>query len=240
VSLNVGAGSLTSDATIGLTAVSRQGLAALLPVGWTPVATVDIAPYGVTFATPATLTVPLPLQLPANTPLTLVQFDQAARVWRAVSAAAAIPQSTTALTATMSSSGQFAWVLADTLPLAPPPGVPGEPLVGVAASLIPVTAAAVVDPQPRIIFYQPGVKSDVRGRLTTTQPLSSGTLARTRMLEPYQFFSGAQMQHDPTTQDVVLYQVPGSGGTSLVAEEGRGVPAIVEMIVHTRLDCVLG
>src|SRR3712207_5164458 len=26
----------------------------------------------------------------------------------------------------------------------------------------------------------------------------------------------------------------------LVGEEGRGVPTIIEMVIHTRLDCVLG
>jgi putative acyl-CoA dehydrogenase len=34
-------------------------------------------------------------------------------------------------------------------------------------------------------------------------------------------------------------RLDGARGT-LVGEEGRGVPAIIEMVVHTRLDCVLG
>jgi PKD repeat protein len=216
VMLEVAPGSLAADASLSLTPVSRQGLAGLLPVGWTPIAAIDIAPHGVLFALPASLKVPLPLRLPADTPLTIARWDDSARVWRAA-AQTTVAQSATTLAASIESTGQFAWLLADVVPLAPPSPIVGDPVPGVDAALVPATAAAIVDPQPRIIFYKPGVKSDVRGRVTTTTPLSSGAIARTRILESYDFFSGAHMQLDPTLEDVVLFQVPGTGGTTLVA-----------------------
>src|SRR5207247_1617538 len=88
-----------------------------------------------------------------------------------------------ALAGTIDITSQYAWIVADAIPAAPPQPAPGELLAGVAAALIPADATAVVNPQPRILFYKPGVKSDVRGTVTLGAPLSSGTIVRSRIIE---------------------------------------------------------
>src|SRR5439155_675633 len=51
--LGVPAGALDADQSLRLTVVSPQGLAAPLPLGWSPVVGLDIAPRGVAFRTSA-------------------------------------------------------------------------------------------------------------------------------------------------------------------------------------------
>jgi hypothetical protein len=216
VEVRVPAGALSVDAALSLTPVSRQGLAGLLPVGWTPIAAIDVTPHGTAFTGPVDVKVPNPLTLAAGTLLTVARWDESVSRWRALSTSA-VPQNAVALETTIDSTAQYAWLLADTLPVAPPQPADGSLVDGVAATLIPADASAVVDPQPKILFYKPGVTSDVRARVTTTAPLSSGTLARTRILESYQFFSGAELRPDQTVEDLVLYQIPGAGALTLVA-----------------------
>jgi hypothetical protein len=99
---------------------------------------------------------------------------------------------------------------ADVVPASPAQPAPGELLAGVDAGLIPADASAVVNPQPKILFYKPGVKSDVRGTVTTTgAPLPSGTIVRSRIVESYQFVTTGEIHPDPIEQDLVLYQIPG-------------------------------
>ncbi|MCU1383320.1 MAG: hypothetical protein JWL71_2017, partial [Acidobacteria bacterium] len=216
VEVRVPAGALSVDTALSLTPVSRQGLAGLLPVGWTPIAALDVTPHGTTFSGPVTVKVPNPLTLTAGTLLTIARWDESMSRWRALTTSV-VPQHAAVLEAAIDATAQYAWLLADTLPVPPPLPADGALVDGVAASLIPADASAVVDPQPKILFYKPGVKSDVRARVTTTAPLSSGTLARTRILESYQFFSGAELHPDQTLEDLVLYQIPGAGALTLVA-----------------------
>ena len=116
-------------------------------------------------------------------------------------------------------TGQYAWVVADVVPAAPPAPAAGELLDGVAAALIPQAASAVVNPQPKILFYKPGVKSDVRGTVTATPdaPLSSGTIVRSRIIESYEFVSHAELHLEPVEQDLVLYQIPGGAAPVMAA-----------------------
>ena len=137
------------------------------------------------------------------------QWDEQARAWRAV-ASTVLAQDKGALAGGVEVTGQYAWVTADVVPASPPQPAPGDLLAGVDAGLIPADASAVVNPQPKILFYKPGVKSDVRGTVTTTGALlSSGTIVRSRIIESYQFVTTGEIHPDPMEQDLVLYQIPG-------------------------------
>ena len=68
-------------------------------------------------------------------------------------------------------------------------------------------------PQPNVIVYQPGVRSQVGGLLTTALPTSSGHLLRANVRERYEFFSGTTTAPDPFQQDLVFYQLAGSAST---------------------------
>ena len=71
---------------------------------------------------------------------------------------------------------------------------------------VPDAVEPLVSPQPKVIFYQPGVRSDVLGSLTLAAPVSSGTRLWSRLTESYQFYSKAQVRPEPLVQDLVFYQ----------------------------------
>ena len=209
VLVRVPPGALASNTTLTLTPLSRQSLPGLLPPGWTPLAIVDIGPHGLALANGAAVSSPNALNVKAGTPVVFARWDEQARGWRAV-ASTVLTQDKGALGATVEITGEYAWVAADVVPVAPQQPAPGDLLAGVDAALIPGDASAVVNPQPKILFYKPGVKSDVRGTVTTAgAPLSSGTIVRSRITEAYQFVSSGEIHPEPIEQDLVLYQIPG-------------------------------
>jgi RHS repeat-associated protein len=209
IRLNIPAGALAANQMLTLTPLSRQSLPGLLPAGWTPLAIVDVGPPGLALATGAALTSPNPLNVKAETQIVFAQWDEQPRAWRAI-ASNALAVDKGGLAGAIQVTGQYAWVAADVIPAAPPLPADGELLGGVATALIPADAAAVVNPQPKILFYKPGVTSDVRGMVTTPgAPLSSGTIVRSRIIEAYQFTSQAELHLEAVEQDLVLYQIPG-------------------------------
>ncbi|MEN3337502.1 MAG: hypothetical protein V7647_1178, partial [Acidobacteriota bacterium] len=216
VTLTIPPGSLSANSTVTLTPLSRQSLPGLLPPGWTPIDILDIGPHGLAFASAASVSSPNALNLKAGTPVTFTAWDEQARAWRALDSTT-LAQAKAVLTGVVSGTGQYAWVVADTSPSVPPQPAAGELLGGVAAVLLPTTATAVVNPQPRILFYKPGVKSVVRGTVSTPGALQpSGTIIRSRITEAYQFYTSAELHLEPFEQDLVLYQIPG-GATPVMA-----------------------
>ena len=217
VALTIPPGALASNATVTLTPLSRQSLPGLLPPGWTPLAIIDIGPHDVPLANGATMSSPNALNVKAGTPVVFARWDETAHAWRAVGTTV-LAADKGALAGIVDRTGEYAWVAADVIPVAPPPPSAGDLLAGVDVALIPADASAVVNPQPKIIFYKPGVKSDVRGTVTTTgAPLSSGTIVRTRIVESYQFVSSTEIHPDPMEQDLVLYQIPGGAQPVMAA-----------------------
>ena len=226
VTLRIPPGALAANATMTLTPLSRQALAGLLPPGWTPVAIIDIAPHGTALADGVSLSAPNPFNLKAGTPVVFARWDEQVRAWRAA-ATSVLAQDKAALDGTVPVAGQYAWLVADAAPAVPPQPAAGDLIAGVQPALIPLDVTAVVNPQPRIIFYKPGVKSDVRGTVTTTGALlSSGTIIKARIIEFYQFVSQAELHLEPFEEDLVLYQIP--GGASPVMAAGFPVsPSLV-------------
>ena len=204
-SLIVPAGGLAASSEMSLTSVSPHALQGLTPLGWTPVASVVIAPAATTFVQPATLDVPLPVGTQAGTALILAQWDSSVPAWRAV-AVHDVVAGELSMAAGIASAGAYAWLRADTVPAVPPQPQPGAVIEGVAAVSVPAAAVAAVTPQPKVIFYQPGVHSDVQTRVTPGVPLPSGTPLQSRITEHYEFRNGTTVQPASSLQDFAFFQ----------------------------------
>ncbi|MBL8139973.1 MAG: Ig-like domain-containing protein, partial [Acidobacteria bacterium] len=198
---------------ISLTPLSQQGLAGVLPYGWSPVGAAEVSPAGAAFAGGATLRVINAFQVGSTTPVVVAQWDAVTRVWRTV-AEASLDSTTGMLSATIPGTGQFAFLVADTQPVAPPAAVPGQPLQGVAMPVVPESITTTIDPRPQILFYRAGVFSNVRGNLLAPAPMSSGALVVGRIVESYRFFDGDEIHPEPYEADLFFYQVQGSASNS--------------------------
>ncbi|MEO8677869.1 MAG: PKD domain-containing protein [Vicinamibacterales bacterium] len=209
-SLTLSAGALTADAQIQVTAIGAQGVEGLLPIGWSPVAAVDVMPHGVAFGSPQVLTAPHRLPAGARAPLVVAMWDEEAAAWRSVGSAT-IDSDTATVTGAIRATGQYAWLLADTLPDAPGTPVEGDLVGAVVGAEVPSPVATDITPQPRILFYKPGVNALVGTVLHSALP--SGTLLRARIAETYQFTSDAENRPGAFVEDLVLYQAPGAPST---------------------------
>ena len=77
--------------------------------------------------------------------------------------------------------------------------------------LVPDPASIHITPQPKVVFYKPGVNSTVGAVLDS--PLPSGTPLRARLVESYTFTSADAARPDPFVEDLVFYQRPGPNST---------------------------
>ncbi len=207
--LVVPAGALAQATALRVVAVSQQGLQGLLPLGWSPRGVVDVEPHGAAFGDGTTLSVANAFEIPAGTPLVLARWDDDATAWRAAGAGA-VSADGTRVEAPIVAGGQYAWLVADVVPVAPPMPIAGELVAGVAASPIPDPVTTAIAPQPQVVFYKPGVHSDVRGVITATGPASSGGQVWAHLAETYRFFSGSEITPEAFVQDLVMFQVHGT------------------------------
>ncbi|HEX7019740.1 MAG TPA: PKD domain-containing protein, partial [Gemmatimonadaceae bacterium] len=208
--LDVPAGAVSTPTTFVLTRLGQQGLQSPLPAGWSPIVVADLLPRGVSFTSPAAFRAAAPASLAPGASLTLVTWDDQARGWRAIAQAPVSPTGNT-VDAQVAATGQFAWILADEQPSVPPAAVVGELIAGVTLVDVPQAVTTTITPEPRIIFYQPGVHSDVAGVVVTPAPLPSGTRLWARTTELYRFRNGSEIYPDPTVQDLTLYQTAADG-----------------------------
>ncbi|HEY3547196.1 MAG TPA: Ig-like domain-containing protein [Propionicimonas sp.] len=203
--LMVPSGALAEATPLRVTGVGQQGLQGLLPYGWSPVGAADVAPHATAFVAMASLTAANSFSLPAGTALVVARWDEEAVSWRKV-ADTTVRADGQVLEAGITGGGQYAWLLPDVPP--PAPLAVGDPIPGVAASILPDTVTTAITPQPKVAFYKPGVRADVRGLITTTAPVSSGVRLWQRLVESYRYYSGAEVHPEPFVQDLVFYRVP--------------------------------
>ncbi len=198
-------------AGVRLVPVSGQGLQGLLPLGWSPVGAADVWPHTASIG-PSTLRVSNALGIAGGTPLVVVRFDEAAGAWRAVGGGAFAGNGQW-LETTVSATGQYAFLVADTVPAAPPAAVAGQLLGGVDQASLPADLVTAISPEPRILFYEPGVFSEVAGLVTSATPMTSGLPLLARITESYRFVSGDELLPEPYEADLVFYQVRGAAAT---------------------------
>jgi hypothetical protein len=208
-SLQLPAGALATATDLGLTPLSQQGLQGIVPPGWSPIAQSDITPHGVTFAVAGTLSLANTFKVPAGRTVVAATWDEGAAGWRAVGSST-VPSGAGPLQTDVAATGQYAFFLADTAPATPPAPAPGDLLAGIALAPLVNDAVTTVSPQPSILFYSPGVRSDVHGVIATSTPSSSGLPIESRLSESYRFLAGGgDLQPEPFVEDLFFYQVGG-------------------------------
>ncbi|NOZ67765.1 MAG: hypothetical protein GXP46_00620 [Deferribacteres bacterium] len=203
INLQIPGGALNNDTGIILTQVSPQGLKGLLPPGWSPLCVVDIGPERAAFSNPAKLTVPNILGFTADSGLVLAVYDREKGIWIS---AGNVQTDNTSISGEIPSTGQYAFLIPDIVPERPPVPAPGTEIRGVTLSALPPDIKATLSPDPKIIFYSPGVRSEVGLTVTPdTTPLSSGIPVETVISEEYSFYSGSKVRLSPYSEDIVLY-----------------------------------
>ncbi len=204
MTLVLGPGALAADQLITLTQVGAQGLQGRLPSGWSPVAAFDLQPHGIGFTAPQSVTVPNLFGAGVSGPFLLVRWDEGAGQWQMVAGGTASADGT-AVSAALPGTGAYALVVRDSsLPAATMPEV-GSPLPDAALLPVPQDVAPLVTPQPKIIFYRPGVKSEVGTGLGNPAPMVSGQAIWANIAEEYNFYSKDHLVGEPFNQDVTLF-----------------------------------
>lgn len=224
IDLSIPAAALAAPTNVRLTPISNQGLISKLPLGWSPLAAVDVCLLDPTTAVviehqpltaAATLMLPLPKGL-GDTALTahLARYDSSSRSWLAA-AEVAIAANTTTVGASISLPGQYALVLADPAPLYPPEPSVGQELTAVTLqpsdfSLISTTGRVV----PQAALPSVGLRAAgdlllvARADAAPAPALISGLVVNARVTEKFDLSGGDKLQPAATVQDLVLYRTP--------------------------------
>lgn len=199
-------GSLLTDVVVQLTALNAQALVAPPPIGWSPVAAVDLAPAGQNFAAPVTLSLPAPDRIPADAWLVAAAWDRQQGLW------IALPPPTISADGVhveigVRATGQYALFVADAPPNAPPSVMTGQPLLGIAAPP-PAELSATISPSPRILLTGGGESALVTVQAAAPLPMASGAYVQVDTRESYTLVDGAQLYPEPVQHDLLLYPYP--------------------------------
>lgn len=212
-----GGGSFQSETDVRVTSVSPQGLANLLPFGWSPVprAVVDVRALNASanvnaFPSPAHLSISQVTGLSTGTLLVLARYDETAHGWKVV-ARDIVAGANGALIADLPVCGQYAFLLADSGATAPPAPTTGQPLPAGAAAdfsaLDAATASAVSSPLSAL--YSAQAKSTVSFLANAPTKLPSGVAIEASFDDTYVLSVDRNPQFvDRPAQDFVLYAYP--------------------------------
>ena len=203
VQLEVPPGALRAAATLRLTRVSPQGLAALLPPGWSPIAAVEVSPAGAALATAATLRARAAL-VPERARLAAARFDAASGAWIALDPATLQVNGRDVAVAT-EVLAPIVFAVSDAEPSAPPAVVAGAPLLGVAASLATDSLDAEGEVAPAAAPVSPDARADGVIVATADAPIASGLVLRGAVRERYDLLDASRVEPRPFTQDLVIY-----------------------------------
>ncbi|HEY6871276.1 MAG TPA: Ig-like domain-containing protein [Geobacteraceae bacterium] len=226
VELTVPAGALSAQADIRLTPVSNQGLAGVLPAGWSPVAAADLrlldpaagTPLDATFSSAATFKTPLPASIAAQgdppPTLTVAAYDATSHQWIA-KGNATVAADVSSATFALQGAGQYAFLVPDPAPGAPPAPQAGTPLLPATAAALnydATTAAGKVVPQAA----PPSVGLKAAGEVVLTAKdgadpapqFASGLVLNSRITESFNLNSGDKVEPSVYAQDIILYRAP--------------------------------
>ena len=248
VQLNFVAGALSQQTDLRVTSVSPQGLANLLPYGWSPVpgAIIDVrAADGSLSQSPSHLTISQVPGLTSATPLTLARYDETTHSWIVIGVALQAGAGG-ALSADLPALGQYAFLVADTGATAPPTPVVGQPLPSsqAADSAALDSAQATAESSPRTAAFSLAAKSSISFFATAPSQLPSGVSIEASFGETYNLLGGKDpVLVDRPSQDFVLYAYPGNGqqnrlGAFFIAKPTRTNFSITELFnanVHVEI-----
>jgi PKD repeat protein len=205
--LMVPPGSLITDADLRLTPLSAQGLAGLLPPGWSPVAAAEVRPLDTALAQPATLSLANVGSAPASSAVTVAIYDRSAHRWTAAPQGQ-VSADGRSINISISGGGQFVALLPDAAPHTPPAAMPGDALAGAALVPLPmdVSADGVVVPRAAA----PGANARAVGRVGIggTQSLPSGTGVQVRVTESFELLDASTVAPLPFIQDILVHARP--------------------------------
>jgi len=230
--LFVPSAALSSGHKIALTAVGGQSLAGLLPLGWSPLASAEIAVDGSSIPQPIpssrltfTISAGDAAAITAGTQtLSLVQYDNVRDEWRTVVAAAAISGGRVA--SDVQTSGNYALVYPDKGANLAAPAVPrgGTALQGVANPCGTTPEVCRVS-RKSFVIDPPSVPPN--GRATATlitegldKPYPSGTAVQAYIDEQLNLADGTVSNSAPFATDLLLYRSPAADAASAVFHVG--------------------
>lgn len=209
--LLIPAGALGQTADIRVTPIGNQGLAGILPMGWSPVAVADIRFSGTaaTFLQAASLKITLSgvVSLAPASTVPLARYDAAGHRW--VAQGTATVSADGAFVATpIALPGQYCLVLPDH-GLVPPALIDGQPLPSLAES----TATDDMTAEGKVVppAAPPAAGLRVVGEvvaLSGTKTLHSGLVVNGRVTERFNLLSGETAAPPEYIQDLILYQYP--------------------------------
>lgn len=205
--LDIPSAAFAQDRVIGLTEITPQGPARRLPLGWAPMAVVDLAAGSPPFDADVRLSLRPALMPPPEREIVAARWDDETGQWTALGTAARSDDGAE-LSATAGRLGQYVFAVADLPPTAPPAWNAGAPLVGVAPRPPPPNVQLTLNPAPRILFAQAGARSIVDAHATPTEPLPSGTPLLIDLAESFTFASGSSLHPNPGRRRLALLNVP--------------------------------
>ena len=218
VQVNFVAGALSQQTDLRVTSVSPQGLANLLPYGWSPIpgtiTDIRTAAGSAALQSPAHLTISTVAGLSSTTPLTLARYDETTHSWIVIGVELRAAADG-ALSVDLPSLGQFAFLVADTGTTAPPTPVMGQPLPSspAADSIALDSAQATAESSPRTAAFSLNAKSSISFFAMAPTQLASGVSIEASFGETYNLLGGKDpVLVDRPAQDFVLYAYPAATG----------------------------
>jgi RHS repeat-associated protein len=228
VSATVPATALPPASRIALTSVGAQSLAGLLPLGWSPLASAELAVFDTTgllqqdtALAGAQLSFTLPALGTSNQTLSLVHYDSGRDEWRTVTAVLA-KGSDGKWSSTIPASGAYAVVYPDrAIGLTPPPdATAGTPLQGVIATCGTTTQPCELtklafDVDPKYVTPTQSAVATLQIAGTGTAKFPSGTAVQAYVTETLNLPGGGTVLDAPFATDVLLYRtLDGSEGVA--------------------------
>ncbi|HMJ82987.1 MAG TPA: Ig-like domain-containing protein, partial [Vicinamibacterales bacterium] len=213
------AGAVASGSKASLTAVGAQSLAGLLPLGWSPLASAELAvldsagalvshaPLGSNAS--ITFTLPSSEVAAANQVLSLVQYDEDRDEWRVL-----VPVMTAGAndkwTATITNSGAWAVVYHDKASAGlaePPAAVGGATLQAASGTCAPCELVKKsFDAEPKTILPNGRTVATLQIVSGSTTKFPSGTAVQAYVNEELHLPGGTTLVDPPFATDVLLYR----------------------------------
>ncbi len=237
IQFDLSSGALAGAATLRLTPLTPQGLPFSLPLGWSPLAAVQVD-SDASWIGPADLTVKESSDW-AVPSATVVVYDASSLRWNVLgSAGIAGPN----LNVSLTGPGRYAFVVPDSVSgVIPPSPIVGQPLQGV----VPVEFPSGVTAQGRVVPRATSPSTDgplvaaAEGSvsLTTPVPLPSGTHVTVAVSERFDPRSGETVFTPGYREDIILYAASGTGATGPLAARFPVTPSrrytVAELLLGT-------
>ena len=197
-------GGIAAAADFTLTPISAQGLEGRLPLGWSPIVAVDLAPGDLALGQAGSLTVPNVASLAANAEVTVVAYDRVRHDWM-VTAVAHVGTDGRSIVLPLNVTGQIVCLAADDPPFVPAGMAPGNVLTGLSSPAPPGDVTTSGDVVPR--SAPPGDQAKAIGRVLAghANALPSGTVLRASVSERFDLSDRSQVVPPSFTEDLVLF-----------------------------------